>query len=101
MDRLTLDAAGAPQPSWERQEKVASKFCHLLSTTPSPSMRRPVDVKAHFRFLLSMNLFLFSQAASVAILPSALFCERDSLGARWVFSFQCCYLISVLSSHLF
>jgi hypothetical protein len=54
----------------------------------TPSMRRPVDVKAHFRFLLSMSLFLFSQAASVAILPSALFCERYSLGARWVFSFQ-------------
>jgi len=35
-------------------------------------MRRPVDVKAHFRFLLSVSLFPFSQAASVAILPSAL-----------------------------
>ena len=54
----------------------------------TPSMRRPVDVKAHFRFLPSMSLFPFSQAASVAILPSALFCERYSLGARWVFSFQ-------------
>ena len=40
---------------------------------PTPSMRRPVDVKAHFRFLLSVSLFQFSQAASVAILPSALF----------------------------
>jgi len=55
---------------------------------PSPSMRRPVDVKAHFHFLLSVSLFPFSQAASVAILPSALFCERYSLGARWVFSLQ-------------
>ena len=36
-------------------------------------MRRPVDVKAHFRFLVSVSLFLFSQAAPVAILPSALF----------------------------
>ncbi len=53
-----------------------------------PSMRRPVDVKAPFRFLLSVSLFPFSQAAPVAILPSALFCERYSLGARWVFSFQ-------------
>jgi len=42
-------------------------------------MRRPVDVKAHFRFLLSVSLFLFSQAASVAILPSALFGERYAL----------------------
>jgi hypothetical protein len=49
-------------------------------------MRRPVEVKAHFRFLLSVSLFPFSQAASVAILPSALFCERYSLGARWMFS---------------
>ena len=49
-------------------------------------MRRPVDVKGHFRFLLSLSLFPFSQAASVAILPSALSCERYSLGARWVFS---------------
>jgi hypothetical protein len=29
-----------------------------------------------------------SRAASVAILPSALFGERSSLGAWWVFSFQ-------------
>ena len=50
----------------------------------------------------AMIFFLFSQAAPVAILLSALFCERLSLGARWVFSFsRCCYLISVLSSHLF
>jgi hypothetical protein len=47
-------------------------------------MRRPVDVKGQFLFLLSVSLFLFSQAASVAILPSALFCERSSLGASWV-----------------
>jgi hypothetical protein len=53
-------------------------------------MRRPVDVKAHFLFLfrLSLNLFPFSQAAPVAILPSALFGERYSLGAWWVFSIQ-------------
>jgi hypothetical protein len=50
----------------------------------------------------AMIFFLFSQAAPVAILLSALFSERYSLGARWVFSFsRCCYLISVLSSHLF
>jgi hypothetical protein len=46
------------------------------------------DVKAHFHLLLSVNQFPFSQAASVAILPSALFGERESLGARWVFSLQ-------------
>ena len=75
----------------------------ILDRVPStPSMRRPVDAKAHFHLLLSVNQFLFSQAASVAILPSALFGERYSLGARWGSRFsRCCYLISVLSSHLF
>jgi hypothetical protein len=38
----------------------------------------------------------------VAIRPSALFGERYSLGARWVFSFsRCCYLIIDPSSYLF
>jgi hypothetical protein len=63
----------------------------IAANLPSPSMRRPVDVKAHFHFLsffVSVTLFLFSQAAPVAILPFALFYERYSLGARWVFSFQ-------------
>jgi hypothetical protein len=32
--------------------------------------------------------FSFSQAASVATLPSALLGERFSLGASWVFSIQ-------------
>jgi hypothetical protein len=36
----------------------------------------------------TMIFFPFSQAASVAILLSALFYERLPLGARWVFSFQ-------------
>jgi len=56
--------------------------------TLSPSMRRPVDVKAHFHFFLTVSLFPFSQAASVAILASALFCERYSLGASWVYLIQ-------------
>jgi hypothetical protein len=34
-------------------------------------MRRPVDVKAHFRFLLSVSLFPFSHAASVLPNPSS------------------------------
>jgi hypothetical protein len=41
-----------------------------------------------FSFFFFLILFFFSQAASVAILLSALFGERLSLGARWVFSFQ-------------
>jgi hypothetical protein len=60
----------------------------------SPSMRRPVSVKSVFLFL---SVFLFppwwgflrlSRAAPVAILPSALFFERFSLGASWAYSFQ-------------
>jgi hypothetical protein len=42
-------------------------------------------------FALSMIFsifFPFSQAASVATLPSALLVERFSLGASWVFSIQ-------------
>src|ERR1700675_1029428 len=40
-----------------------------------------------------------SQAASVAILPSALLVERFSLGAWWAFPFsRCCYLIIDLCS---
>jgi len=34
------------------------------------------------------QLFPLSQAASVATLPSALFVERLSLGARWVYLIQ-------------
>ena len=65
-------------------------------------MRRPVDVKAHFR--------LSSFRESVPIQPSRpcrhpsirTLCERSSLGARWVFSFsRCCYLIIDLCSYLF
>ena len=53
-------------------------------------------------FFYSQGVLRLSRAASVAILPSALFVERLSLGASWVFSFQwCCYLIIDLCSHRF
>src|SRR5713226_7959911 len=56
---------------------------------PSPSMRRPIPVKSFFCcFRDFFPFFPFSQAASVATLPSALLCERFSLGASWVFSIQ-------------
>jgi hypothetical protein len=56
---------------------------------PSPSMRRPVSVKSVFCFsLLGDFFFPLSRVASVAILPSALCCERFSLGASWVSSIQ-------------
>src|SRR5580704_19442479 len=60
-------------------------------------MRRPVSVKSVLSFFLSFfflllsslfKLFPWSQAASVATLPSALFFERWSLGASWVYSIQ-------------
>jgi len=42
-----------------------------------------------FAFSMSSSLFFpFSQAASVATLPSALVVERFSLGSSWVFSIQ-------------
>src|ERR1700693_2747323 len=54
------------------------------------------------------SLFSFLQSVPIQLSrpcrhPSVrTLCERYSLGARWVFSFsRCCYLISVLSSHLF
>jgi len=59
-------------------------------------MRRPVSVKPflsffHLFFFFLLYFFFFqlfplSQAASVATLPSALFVERLSLGASWVYS---------------
>jgi hypothetical protein len=52
-----------------------------------PSMRRPINVKRFF-FFPSVTVFPLSQAASVATLPSALLCERFSLGASGVFSIQ-------------
>jgi hypothetical protein len=59
-----------------------------------PSMRRPVSVKRFLFFSLSFfissfsKLFPLGRAASVATLPSALFVERSSLGASWVYSIQ-------------
>jgi hypothetical protein len=52
-------------------------------------MRRPVRVKREcFFFFDFFFLFSFRRAASVATLPSALLCERFSLGASWVFLIQ-------------
>jgi hypothetical protein len=60
---------------------------------PSPSMRRPASVKSFLLYFLFFvvsffKLFPLSQAASVATLPSALYVERLSLGARWVYLIQ-------------
>jgi hypothetical protein len=53
-----------------------------------PSMRRPIPVNSFFCSSFISSIFPLSQAASVATLPSALFVERLSLGASWVYSFQ-------------
>jgi hypothetical protein len=50
-------------------------------------MRRPVGVKWVLLFF-RWTRFFSGQVATVATLPSALFVERFSLGASWVFSFQ-------------
>jgi hypothetical protein len=44
--------------------------------------------RVFFALSVIFAIFLFSQAASVATLPSALFGERCSLGASWVFLIQ-------------
>ena len=50
----------------------------------TPSMRRPDD----FSFFPIRRFCRFSRAASVTILPSALFRERFSLGGSWASSIQ-------------
>src|SRR6202166_2155325 len=67
-----------------------------------PSMRRPVDVNAHFRFLLSV---LCSHSAKPPLSPSFhphsfVSDLRSVLGGCSRFS-RCCYLIIDLSSHRF
>jgi hypothetical protein len=54
----------------------------------SPILSFPEFFSEKFHTFFLPELFPVSQAAPVAILPSALFGERYSLGARWVFSFQ-------------
>ena len=66
---------------------------HASKKLSTPSMRRPVSVKSSFCFfpffvVSFFKLFPLSQAASVATLPSALFVERLSLGASWVYLIQ-------------
>jgi hypothetical protein len=50
-------------------------------------VRRPVRVKRSF-FIPFVNVFRFSQGASVAFLPSALSCERFVARCQLGYSFQ-------------
>src|SRR5258707_1164979 len=65
-----------------RQNCRYGKYPHM-----TPSTRRPVSVESVF-LLPSCGSLRSSRAASVAILPSALFFLRFSLGASWASSFQ-------------
>src|SRR5271157_2701317 len=51
-------------------------------------MRRPVVVKQNLYPSLFIRKVFSAELSPVATLPSALFGERLSLGASWVFSFQ-------------
>jgi hypothetical protein len=62
------------------------RFAVKPNARSTPAMRRPIRVQSFFTLSKRFVLFLFSQAASVATLPSA--GERFSLGASWVFSIQ-------------
>src|SRR3984957_16653291 len=80
---------------------MVRSFYQRLGSIPSPSMRRPVSVKTVFLFLIR-GFFSLSRAASVAVLPSALFGERlvrSVQVGRPEFS-RCCYLIIDLGFHL-
>ena len=91
-------------PDYVRRNAAFVQKCRQrLRSAPvshtSPSMRRPVSVKTFLSSFLFFSLsasfissffqlFPLSQAASVATLPSALFVERLSPGARWVYLIQ-------------
>jgi len=67
-----------------------------------PSMRRPVSVKSVFLFPPYKGFLRSSRAASVAILPSALFCFSDFRSVQVGRShFSRCCLIIDLGSHFF
>jgi hypothetical protein len=80
---------GLCEPTRIKRRELPRVSQDIAETGLSPSMRRPIHVKSFFALSMSSSLFFpFSQAASVATLPSALVVERFSLGASWVFSMQ-------------
>src|SRR5215469_7761128 len=68
----------------------ASQQCpKFASFVVANSFHEKTDPCQEFlRFFPYLLPFFLSQAASLATLPSALLCERFSLGASWVFSIQ-------------
>src|SRR5580704_11297105 len=77
------------------------KFGMETKQFPSPSMRRPVDVKHTLTFFF-LRVSSHSAKPPPAVLPSALFVSdiRSVQGGCSRFS-RCCYLIIDLSSHRF
>ena len=73
-----------PEGSWPRKMWLSAAI--EVAVIAVSAFHEKADPCQEF-FLLSHDFFLFfpfSQAASVATLPSALFGERLSLGASWV-----------------
>ena len=108
--RRVWDSHGYYPNGWNKPVQTAASAADLrpayfafgIFARPSPSMRRPVDVKAHFCFLVFFNSVPIQLGRPCRHPSIRTLCERSSLGARWVFSFsRCCCLIIDLSSYLF
>src|SRR6266478_602137 len=92
-----------------RPVDVKAHFRFLLSmniwshSAKPPSMRRPVDVKAHFRFLLSMNIWSHSAKPplSPSFHPHSFVSDIRPVLGGCSCFSRYCYLIIVLSSHRF
>jgi hypothetical protein len=78
----------------ETQSRLPGSYRRIMRL--SPSMKAGMSQVRFSLFLFALSVFSFppvdslhsSQAASVAILPSALLVERFSLGAWWAFPIQ-------------
>jgi len=75
-----LKASGGCEPDAVRTEVGLSAFHEKAGMSQA--------CFSVFLFILPVDSFRSSRAASVAILPSALLVERFSLGAWWVFPIQ-------------
>jgi hypothetical protein len=83
---------GLPLPHEIRMKAIipsSSRFCGGSDQDRPVNHEKAGPCQEFFALSMSSSLFFpFSQAASVATLPSALFVERLSLGARWVYLIQ-------------
>lgn len=83
---------GLPLPHEIRMKSIipsSSRFCGGSEQDRPVNHEKAGRCQEFFCSSKSSSLFFpFGQAASVATLPSALFVERLSLGASWVYSIQ-------------